>query len=97
MTALGISAGLCYTLAMFAFIGFWLSMAPTSRDGSVGGEILFGAGITLLIAGTFIHGLRSKLDELIAAISQRVDAQPVQAAPSDERDAAWLVRPKSKS
>jgi hypothetical protein len=89
--------GLCYGLSFFAFAGWLLSMTARNRVSPVGDLVLLGACITLLIAASALHGLRSKLDELIAAVSQRVDAQPVQAAPSDERDAAWLVRPKSKS
>jgi hypothetical protein len=96
MTPLGISAGLTYLLALVS-VAAWL-MSVNSRDFGMFGNLIFlSAAITLLILASFIHGLRSKLDELIAAISQRADAQPVQAAPSDERDAAWLVRPKSKS
>lgn len=98
MTPLGVSAGLLYILTTISFAA-WL-VSATQRTGGInygiGNIALLGAAITLLIMATFVHGLRSKLDELIAAVSQRADAQPVQAAPSDERDAAWLVQRKQK-
>jgi hypothetical protein len=91
MTALGLSAGLCYILALAAF-GGWLLSALQRTGGinyGIGNIALLGAAITLLIAASFIHGLRSKLDELIAAVSQRVD--------DAQRGAAWLVKPRDRS
>jgi hypothetical protein len=90
----------------------WLTTIGSRTYGySSSGDIaLLGAGLTFFIAATFIHGLRSKFDELIAALSNGVpkpeqQSEPLQfpdepAAPIQskaERDAAWLVRPKSKS
>jgi hypothetical protein len=96
MTALGLSAGLCYILALAAF-GGWLLSALQRTGGinyGIGNIALLGAAITLLIAASFIHGLRSKLDELIAAVSQRADVQPSAPVDAPERDGAWLVQKK---
>lgn len=96
MTALGVSAGLCYILALAAF-GGWLLSALQRTGGinyGIGNIALLGAAITLLIAASFIHGLRSKLDELIAAIAQRADVQPSASVDAPERDGAWLVQKK---